>query len=220
MNKTRRAELARRVLSGYVSGPSAATEAKRRALARVANSRAVVLVEGVSDLIALEALAVRRGRDLDGEGVVILPVGGAHAITGFLGRLGPKGADLFLAGLCDANEAKLFRQGLAEAGVGTPETRPEMARLGFHVCVDDLEDELIRSAGPPRVEALFDSQGDLGSFRTLQKQAVWRDQRIEAQMRRFLGSGARRKLRYARLLVGVIPNNRMPLPLEAVLAHL
>jgi hypothetical protein len=207
------------MLSGYVSGPSAAAEATARALTRVADSRAVVLVEGISDQIALETLALRRGRDLEGDGIVIFPVGGAHAITNYLYRFGPKGADLIVAGLCDAKEAELFRQGLARAGIGAPETRPEMARLGFHVCVDDLEDELVRSAGPGRVEALFESQGDFRSFRTLQHQPAWRDQGIEAQMRRFLGSGARRKLRYARLLVGAIPNDRMPRPLEAVLAH-
>lgn len=92
-----------------------------------------------------------------------------------------------------------------------------MERLGFYVCVDDLEDELIRSAGPPKVEALFESQGDLGSFRTLQNQPVWRDQELGAQMRRFPGSGARRKLRNAGPLVGAIPDDRIPRPLEAVL---
>lgn len=37
-------------------------------------------------------------------------------------------------------------------------------------------------------------------------------------MRRFLGSGARRKLRYARLLVESVDLDRVPDPLEAVLA--
>jgi hypothetical protein len=94
-----------------------------------------------------------------------------------------------------------------------------MERLGFFVCVDDLESELIRAVGPARVEALFDSQGDLGSFRTLQKQPAWRTQRVEDQMRRFLGSGARRKLRYARLLVGSVDLDRVPHPLDAVLTR-
>jgi hypothetical protein len=219
MENTRRRELAREALSGYVSGPAAATEATVRALARVVESRAIVLVEGISDQIALEALAARRARDLGGEGVVILPVGGAQAITRYLNRFGPKGVDVRLAGLCDASEEDIFRRGLVRAGIGSPETRADMERLGFHVCVDDLEDELIRAAGPARVEALFESQGDLGSFRTLQKQPEWRDQHVEAQMRRFLGSGARRKLRYAGLLVGSVPLDHVPHPLNAVLAH-
>jgi hypothetical protein len=93
-----------------------------------------------------------------------------------------------------------------------------MERLGFFVCVDDLESELIRAVGPARVEALFDAQDDLGSFRTLQKQSGWRTKSVEAQMRRFLGSGARRKLRYARLLVAAVELERVPYPLHAVLA--
>jgi hypothetical protein len=219
MDKTRRRELAGEALTGYVSGPGATTQAMVRALAKVDGSRAIVLVEGISDQIALEALAARRARDLAGDGVVILPVGGAQAITRYLNHFGPKGADARLAGLCDASEEDIFRRGLVEAGIGSARTRADMERLGFHVCVDDLEDELIRAAGPARVEALFESQGDLGSFRTLQKQPEWRDRNVEAQMRRFLGSGARRKLRYAYLLVGSIPLYQIPHPLNAVLAR-
>jgi hypothetical protein len=218
MKKSTRRELARAVLSGYVSGPAAATEATTRALGKVGDARAIVLVEGISDQIALETLAVRRGRDLESEGVAILPMGGVHAITRYLTRFGPSGAGLRLAGLCDAGEEGVFRRGLAEARFGWPTTRADMERMGFHVCVQDLEDELIRAVGSRRVEALFDSQGDLGSFRTMQMQPGWRDRDVEAQMRRFLGSGARRKLRYARLLVGSVDLARVPHPLDALLA--
>ena len=183
------------------------------------DSRAVVLVEGISDQIALETLAGRRGRDLHAEGVVILPIGGAQAIDRYLHRFGPKGTDLRLAGLCDAGDEDIFRRGLAGARLGLPQTRADMERLGFYVCVEDLEDELIRAVGPVRVEALFDSQGDLGSFRTLQTQVAWRARSVEAQMRRFLGSGARRKLRYARLLAGSVNLDRVPHPLDAALTH-
>ena len=94
-----------------------------------------------------------------------------------------------------------------------------MERLGFYVCVDDLEEELIRAVGAVGVEALFDSQGDLGSFRSLQSQPAWRGREPEAQMRRFLGSGSRRKLRYARLLVeAAVELNSLPRPLDALLA--
>ena len=218
MNRARRRELAKAVLSGYVSGPAAATEATSRAMGKVDAARAVVLVEGISDQIALETLALRRGRDLDAEGVAILPIGGVHAITRYLARFGPNGADVRLAGLCDAGDEDIFQRGLAEARFGRPKTRADMERLGFYVCVQDLEDELIRAVGVARVEALFESQGDLGPFRTLQMQPGWRGRDVEAQLRRFLGSGARRKLRYARLLVGSMDLDRAPRPLDAVLA--
>jgi hypothetical protein len=219
MNRARRRELAKAVLSGYVSGPAAATEATSRALGKVDAARAVVLVEGISDQIALETLALRRGRDLDAEGVAILPIGGVHAITRYLARFGPNGADVRLAGLCDAGDEDIFQRGLAEVRFGRPKTRADMERLGFYVCVQDLEDELIRAVGVARVEALFESQGDLGPFRTLQMQPGWRGRDVEAQLRRFLGSGARRKLRYARLLVGSMDLDRAPRPLDALLAE-
>ena len=46
--------------------------------------RAVVLVEGLSDRAALAALAGRRGRSLEAEGVAIVAMGGAQALGRFL----------------------------------------------------------------------------------------------------------------------------------------
>jgi predicted ATP-dependent endonuclease of OLD family len=64
----------------------------------------VVLVEGISDQLALEALAARRGRKLDAEGISVVAMGGAHNIASFLDLFGPQGLDVGLAGLCDAGE--------------------------------------------------------------------------------------------------------------------
>jgi hypothetical protein len=94
-----------------------------------------------------------------------------------------------------------------------------MEELGFYVCVVDLEDELIRALGAASVEAVIDAQRELDSFRTLQKQPAWRGQRIEAQLRRFMGSGSTRKIRYARLLVDVLDPAHVPRPLRLVLAR-
>jgi hypothetical protein len=217
MDIASRRDLASRLLDGYVHGPAAATEATTRALAKTAAAAAVVLVEGISDQIAVETLAARIGRDLSAERVVVLPIGGAHAITRFLTQFGPAGAGLRLAGLCDVGEEKVIRRGLASAGIGSPGTRADMERLGFYVCVEDLEDELIRAIGVAQVEALIDSQGDLGSLHSLQRQPEWRRQPVAAQLRRFLGSGSRRKLRYARLFAEAVDLDRLPRPLEAVL---
>jgi len=220
MDVATRRELARDALAGYVNGPAAATEATARAMAAVDGALAVVLVEGVSDQIAVETLALRRGRDLDAEGVVVVPMGGAHAVARFLAWFGPRGMDVRLAGLVDVAEEEFVRRGLSDAGIGSPATRAELALLGFYVCVEDLEDELLHAVGASNVEALFDSQGDLGSFHTLQRQPAWRDRDVHAQMRRFLGSGSRRKLRYARLLVEAVDLDDVPEALDAVLAHI
>jgi hypothetical protein len=185
----------------------------------VADPRAVVLVEGISDQWALEALAARRGRDLEVEGVEVVPIGGAQAIGRFLERFGPNGLDLRLAGLCDAAEESEFRRGLERAGLGSDLTLADMERLGFYVCVVDLEDELIRTHGAAAVEHIVEAEGDLRSFRTLQKQPAWQGRPIEEQLRRFMGSGGRRKIRYARLLVEALDPSQVPRPLNLVLAH-
>jgi hypothetical protein len=180
---------------------------------------AVVLVEGISDKLALEALAQRRGRNLQAEGISIVPIGGAHAIGRFLELFGPQGLGVRLAGLCDAAEEGDFRRGLERAGLGSNLTRDDMESLGFYVCVADLEDELIRSLGAVSVEHIVDAQGELGSFRTLQKQPAWQGRIVEEQLRRFMGSGGSRKIRYARLLVDALDLAHVPRPLDRVLAH-
>jgi hypothetical protein len=220
MNTAKRRELARQLLEGYVSGPAASTQATAIALTKAEDAQTIVIVEGVSDQIAVETVAKRFGLDLIEDGVVVLPIGGAHALTRYAGQFGPFGAGVRLIGLCDTGEEAVFRRGLAEAHAASPQTRAEMEQLGFFVCVDDLEDEFIRAVGAAKVEVLFDSQGDLGSFRSMQAQPAWRGREIEAQMRRFLGSGSRRKLRYARLLAETTELERMPYPLQNLIAQL
>ena len=180
----------------------------------------MVLVEGASDRAAVEALAARTGRNLRAEGIAVLPIGGAHAIRRSLERYGPRGLDLGLAGLCDAGEEAHFRRALEHAGLDPGPTREGMEALGFYVCVDDLEDELIRSLGAAAVVRIAEAEGDLGSFRTLQKQPAWRGRSVEDQFRRFLGSGGSRKIRYARLLVEALDPSRVPRPLAGVVAAL
>ena len=182
-------------------------------------AHAVVLVEGISDKVALETLAARHGRDLDAEGVSIVPIGGAQAIGRSLARFGPGGLGARLAGLCDVGEEDDFRRALEQAGLGRDLTRAEMEKLGFYVCVADLEDELIRALGTAAVEQVVEGQGDLRSFRTLQKQPGWKGRPAEEQLRRFMGSGGRRKTRYARHLVEALDPDLVPRPLRAVLEH-
>ena len=114
---------------------------------------------------------------------------------------------------------RAHRQSRAGGGrPGSPGTRADLERLGFAVCVADLEDELIRAAGPALAAEVLAAHGDLGAFRTIQRQPAWRGRDEAAQLRRFLGAGSQRKLRYARLLTEAIDSDRIPLPLEAALA--
>ena len=189
-------------------------------LAPGVDPQTVVLVEGSSDQVALEALAERRGRDLAAEGIAIVPMGGASNIRRFLELFGPRGLDVRLAGLCDAGEEGDFRRGLERAGLGSNLGRADMEALGFYVCVADLEDELTRCLGAAGVEQVVEAQGELGSFRTFQQQPAWRAQSSQAQLRRFIGTHSGRKIRYARLLVDALELTSVPRPLDRVLAHI
>jgi Overcoming lysogenization defect protein-like, TOPRIM domain len=174
---------------------------------------AVILVEGVSDQLAVEALAARRGHDLAAKGVTVVPIGGAGNIRHFLDRFIAQ--RIRVAGLCDAGEEDDFRLAVERAGLG-----PELGQAGFYVCDADLEDELIRCLGATRVERIVEDEGELGRFRTFQKQPAQRARTIEAQLRRFMGTRAGRKIQYAPLLVGALDLARVPRPLDGVLAHI
>jgi hypothetical protein len=95
-----------------------------------------------------------------------------------------------------------------------------MEALGFYVCVADLEDELIRCLGAARVERVVEAQGELRSFRTLQRQPAWQGRSSQDQLRRFIGSHSGRKVRYARLLADALDLTIVPRPLDRVLAHI
>ena len=199
-----------------VSGTSVISELE---LARAAaeNGRTVVLVEGVSDKLAVYALAKRLGRDLDREGMTTIVMGGATNIGRFLEVLGPHGLKAKLAGLCDVGEEHHFRRALERAGMGSELTNSAMETLGFYMCDADLEDELIRSVGVGAVLDIVAGESELKSFRTFQRQRAWQERSDEAQLRRWLGTSARRKTRYATLLVGALDLERVPAPLEGLL---
>jgi hypothetical protein len=182
--------------------------------------RTVVLVEGISDKVAVEALAERRGRRLEVEGILVVPMGGASNIGRYLDRFGPRGLDADLAGLCDAAEARDFTRALEHARLGTGLDRDRLADLGFFVCVADLEDELIRALGTTAVEAVIEEQAELASLRNLQNQPAHRGRPLEQQLRRFIGTRSGRKAEYARLLIHALDLARVPAPLDRLVDYL
>jgi hypothetical protein len=157
----------------------------------------VVLVEGTSDEVAVRALAARLGRDLDGEGVRVVPIGGAQAIRRVLATL-PAGVRA--VGLCDEGEARAFERALCAA---------------FFVCVRDLEDELVRAVGSEGVLRVIEERRELASFGTYRKQVAHRERPLEEQLHGFMHN---RKIEYARLLVDALDLARIPEPLAALLA--
>lgn len=183
-----------------------------------AEVRTVVLVEGVSDQLAVQALAARWNRNLTEEGVAVLPMQGATNIGHFLQRYGPNGLDLRLAGLCDAAEMRFFQRGFQRAGLGPVATLGELENRRFYVCDADLEDELIRALGVDGVERLLAEQGDLSAFRTFQQQPAQRGKSDLARLRRFMGTRGGRKIQYAPLLVDALDLQRTPSPLARLLS--
>jgi hypothetical protein len=175
-----------------------------------------VLVEGESDKMAVETLAFRGGHDLEAERVAVVPMGGATSIVRFLDRYGPDGAGHRLLGLCDEGESRGIARALARAGIGSG----SLAELGFHVCHADLEDELIRCLGVDAVLDVIAAQGELASFRILQRQPAQRERPVTAQLRRFFGGRSGNKVRYAPLLVDALPAGQAPPPLARLIASL
>ncbi|MGQ5637547.1 MULTISPECIES: TOPRIM nucleotidyl transferase/hydrolase domain-containing protein [unclassified Streptomyces] len=173
--------------------------------------RAAVLLEGLSDVAAVEALAARHGRNLAAEGVCVLPMGGAMSVQRFARLLGPHGLGLRLTGLCDERECGYYARALEGDGA---------AGHRFFVCAADLEDELIRALGVTRVEELVRAEGDLRPLHTFLRQPAQRGRTAEQQLRRFLGTKKGRKIHYGRVLVEALDPGRVPAPLAGLLTSL
>ena len=183
------------------------------------HARAVVLVEGISDQArARGARPSAVAGDLAAEGVSDRADRGRAGHRKLPGSVRSSGLDVRLAGLCDAGEEGDFRRGLERAGLGSNLTRADMERLGFYVCVADLEDELSAALGAAAVEQVVDAQGDLGSFRTLQKQPAWQGRADRGAASALHGQPRRPEdpvRAFARRRAGSHP---VPRPLDRVLA--
>lgn len=182
-----------------------------RELAARLSVRAAVLLEGPSDLAAVAALAAGRGRDLAAEGVAVLPMGGAMSVGRFARLLGPSGLGLRLTGLCDERERGYYARALEQDGAGEP---------AFFVCAADLEDELIRALGVPRVRELVRAEGDGRALQTFLSQPAQRERTPQQQLRRFFGTKKGRKIHYGRVLVDALAPDRVPAPLDGLFAGL
>jgi hypothetical protein len=155
-------------------------------------------------------------RDLESEGVVIIPTGGATNFGRFFALLGPQGHNVDLAGMCDQGEEAAFRRAIEDAGLGSGLDRESMEALGFFVCVSDLEDELFRALGPDRFLDFIATQGDTKKFRSFQNQPAHRQDTLDRQLWDWLVT---RKLPYSWLIVATLPLEDVPRPLREVLTH-
>ncbi|MGZ8784690.1 MAG: ATP-dependent endonuclease [Acidimicrobiia bacterium] len=176
----------------------------------------VILVEGESDKAALEAAAGVLGFELSSTSILVM--NGATNVVRLLAETVPRGVRV--AGLYDVGEEAHIVRALSTVGLMEGRDSTALGRLGFFECDYDLEAELIRALGAARVINVIETQGeDLRRFRSLQQMPEWRGRRVEDQLRRWFGSGSRRKVRYAALLVRAMAAIEVPRPLRQVLEY-
>ena len=162
-----------------------------------------MLVEGESDRTAVLTLAGRLGPDLASSAVIAM--GG---ITNLRRHLAAVAADQQVAVLHDAGETAYVDRTLARH-------RGDVARF---VCDADLEDELIRALGIPRVLQVVAAAGDLDAWHILLNQPFHRGRPEPAVLRRFFGTTSGRKDKYAALLAAALDPAEVPAPLAGVLS--
>jgi uncharacterized protein involved in type VI secretion and phage assembly len=188
-------------------------------MAAATTIRALVLVEGDSDVAAVRALADRIDCDLGLHHIQIWSAAGvsnfSRVLTGFV-RTHP-GADF--CGMYDVADERHVRRALANAGIPIA-AHESLESFGFFACVADLEDELIRALGVEAVERVLEAQAELNSFRRFQAMPQHRRAPVHHQLRRFLGTRATRKIRSAQRLVEALDPARLPHPLVQLAARL
>jgi hypothetical protein len=207
------------------SRPSKLTASEAARLARFTTAenteaffaRAVILVEGQSDKYALEAVAAKKKRNLDADGVTIVTMRGAGGISTFLALLGPNGLELKVAGLCDALEQSKWAGALESHGMGSKLDRAAMAAIGFEVCDGDLEEVLIAALGDAGTRAIIDAQGDTAAFNSFAQQAAHKSKSVPQQLHDFLHARGR-NITYAPLMVDAIDLEHLPTALENVIS--
>jgi hypothetical protein len=179
----------------------------------------IVLVEGVTDELALVLAARRLGRDLAAEGTAIVGTNGAHGISRLLGQIATHEPDARIAGLYDAGEEAVIAAALDGAGRGKNLDRSQLEQIGFFACVVDLEDELTRAAGEPLLLRLIGLEGDAQAWRTFRKQQAWQGRPVEQQFRRFIRSVSERNSRYIRAIVETLEPSQLPRPMRLLLDY-
>ena len=163
----------------------------------------VILVEGPSDVAAIQALSARFGRVLQDRRVGLVPMGGATNVRRYVALLGEYGPGVALTGLCDAGEERFFRAVLPAEDV--------------LVCHADLEEELIRALGADGTIAVIEAQGEWSAWQLFRRQPAQRERAVTAQLRRFMGTHSGRKVRYATAMCSAVTADRVPTPLAALL---
>lgn len=176
--------------------------------------RKVVLLEGVSDIAALTAVAETRGIDL--HRIELIDLGGVTNVRRELIQLHRGAAELEVLGLCDAPEVRFVAQALNEIGRPVRDAS-DLAAYGFFICQADLEEELIRSLGTERAMAVVEDLRLDAKLAILRQQPAWQDRPLAEQLHRFCGVASGRKELLAGALAAALEPDDVPAPLHALI---
>ena len=175
-------------------------------------ARCVVLVEGASDRMAVEAVARLLGRDFARHEVAVVAMGGITNLRSSIGAFSESGVEI--VGLLDEGELRFVRSVLERLARLEPDG--DLTETGFHVCRRDLEDELLRAVGVETALGLVESSGDLPSYQIFCNQRAQRNRTDHDRLRRFAGTRSGRKSTYAGMLAGALTEDSIPAPLRRV----
>lgn len=198
------------------------TDEQARKLTRYATSlsaeayfaETVILVEGFSDLLAVRVLATKLGIDVDAAGVSVLSLEGGDLFVHYLQLLGPAGLQLDVRGLCDDDKAARWIDRLGREGFAVHDGAT-MAAAGFHICVPDLEGELMAPLSEADLNAVFVAEGAADEFQTFAAQP---DQQAKTPDEQRLAFIKKDKIRWAPLVADAVPDAGIPQPIRDLLA--
>ena len=179
----------------------------------------IVLVEGLTDELAVTLAATRLGRKLEAAGVAIVRLNGAHGVGPYLRRMDVIDRPAS-AGLYDQPEEAVIEAALRRAGYGPAIDQGGLEAVGFFACRADLEDELIRAAGEATVSRLIEREGDGQAWQKFRRQQAWHDRPFDQQFRRFIRSVSDRNSRYIRAIVETIDPGDLPRPIRLLLDYI
>jgi energy-coupling factor transporter ATP-binding protein EcfA2 len=204
------------------SGPAGTTahkashvsDVEERRLARYATAdlteaffaSTAVLVEGVSDRLALRIAAETLGVDLDARGVSIVELNGAGLFATMLELLGMSGLGIRVIGLCDADHEQQWAGAVLGPGVYNGD-RSVLAQHEVYVFDPDIEGALVDALGEQRVEALIAADGEAQGLAAFRQQPSQQQYSPREQLVRFVKKG---KARWPPMLMGDMADTEVP----------
>ncbi|KGN36956.1 hypothetical protein [Knoellia subterranea] len=168
-----------------------------------------VLLEGASDVAAVQVLRAARGVDAEDEPCLLIDMGGATNVRRHVERAAAADPLPRVIGMCDEREAPFFTRALDVIPTFT-----------FTVCRRDLEDEFMRALGLDGTLAVLESVDLLTTFEAFTRQQAWQGRPLLDQLRRFVGTTSGRKELLAVALAGALDEATTPAPLSDLLAEM